>query len=148
MELFDNIWKLVGVPVITVQLRYNGWVTELSDSNGLQQPQAHSSGAAQPSSAKGVDNLLYSADADFSCFADLALTSPDDYYREGEGSLMQCVLTPADPYLPLPNEQIAQKVDEQVRCTVAPRIVVRQPASHSCRQDVPVHAVCTSEPVQ
>ena len=30
-----------------------------------------------------------SADADFSCFADLALTSPVDYYREGQGSLMQ-----------------------------------------------------------
>ena len=40
--------------------------------------------------------------------------SPDDYYREGEGSLMQCVLTPADPYLPLPNEEIARRVDEQV----------------------------------
>ena len=39
--------------------------------------------------AKGLDNLLYSADADFSCFADLALTSPVDYYREGSGSLMQ-----------------------------------------------------------
>lgn len=26
--------------------------------------------------APGLDNLLYSADADFSCFADLALTSP------------------------------------------------------------------------
>jgi zeta-carotene desaturase len=30
--LFDNIHKLVGVPVITVQLRYNGWVTEMRDS--------------------------------------------------------------------------------------------------------------------
>jgi len=30
-----------------------------------------------------------SADADFSCFADLALTSPVDYYKEGQGSLMQ-----------------------------------------------------------
>lgn len=30
-EFFDNIYKLVGVPVITVQLRYNGWVTELQD---------------------------------------------------------------------------------------------------------------------
>ncbi len=58
---------------------------------------------------------LHSADADFSCFADLALVSPDDYYREGEGSLMQCVLTPADPYLPLPNEEIAKRVDAQVR---------------------------------
>ena len=41
--------------------------------------------------------------------------SPDDYYREGQGSLMQCVLTPADPYMPLPNEEIARRVDAQVR---------------------------------
>lgn len=26
---FDDIHKLKGVPVITVQLRYDGWVTEL-----------------------------------------------------------------------------------------------------------------------
>lgn len=26
---FDAIYKLVGVPVITVQLRYDGWVTEM-----------------------------------------------------------------------------------------------------------------------
>ena len=30
-EFFDNIYKLIGVPVVTVQLRYNGWVTELQD---------------------------------------------------------------------------------------------------------------------
>merc|ERR1712166_74592 len=30
-------------------------------------------------------------DAEFSCFADMALTSPADYYKEGEGSLMQAV---------------------------------------------------------
>ena len=30
-EFFDNIYKLVGVPVVTIQLRYNGWVTELQD---------------------------------------------------------------------------------------------------------------------
>lgn len=41
--------------------------------------------------AAGLDNLLYSADADFSCFADLALTSPEDYYKPGEGSLIQYV---------------------------------------------------------
>lgn len=29
--IFDNIYHLEGVPVITVQLRYNGWVTELQD---------------------------------------------------------------------------------------------------------------------
>ena len=44
--------------------------------------------------------------------------SPDDYYREGQGSLMQCVLTPADPYLPLPNEEIARRVDAQVRDSI------------------------------
>merc|ERR1719231_2055058 len=39
----------------------------------------------------GIDNLLYSADAEFSCFADLALVSPGEYYKEGEGSLIQAV---------------------------------------------------------
>ena len=42
--------------------------------------------------APGIDNLLYSADAEFSCFADLALTSPGEYYKPGEGSLMQAVM--------------------------------------------------------
>ena len=40
----------------------------------------------------GIDNLLYSAAAEFSCFADLALVSPGEYYKEGEGSLMQAVM--------------------------------------------------------
>ncbi|PHU09937.1 Zeta-carotene desaturase, chloroplastic/chromoplastic [Capsicum chinense] len=31
LVFFDNIYKLVGVPVVTVQLRYNGWVSELQD---------------------------------------------------------------------------------------------------------------------
>jgi zeta-carotene desaturase len=39
--------------------------------------------------AIGLDNLLYTPDADFSCFADLALASPEDYYIEGQGSLLQ-----------------------------------------------------------
>eukprot|EP00957_Ditylum_brightwellii_P185113 14096601-Ditylum_brightwellii.AAC.1 len=39
----------------------------------------------------GIDNLLYSVDAEFSCFADLALTSPGEYYKQGEGSLIQAV---------------------------------------------------------
>jgi zeta-carotene desaturase len=101
---FDNIYHLEGVPVITVQLRYNGWVTELQDDTKRKQLAA----------AAGLDNLLYSADADFSCFADLALTSPQDYYKQGEGSLLQCVLTPADPYMALPNEAIVEKVNQQV----------------------------------
>lgn len=34
-------------------------------------------------------------------------------FREGEGSLLQCVLTPADPYMPLTNEEIARRTHEQ-----------------------------------
>ena len=64
MAQFDNVHKLVGVPVITVQLRYDGWVTEMT---GLDQQQQHHSqqragepgGARAPSAAVGLDNLLY-----------------------------------------------------------------------------------------
>ena len=55
-----------------------------------------------------------SADADFSCFADLALTSPLEYFKEGQGSLLQCVLTPADNYMPMTNEAICKEIDKQV----------------------------------
>ncbi|KAK8459130.1 hypothetical protein SEVIR_2G079900v4 [Setaria viridis] len=103
-EMFDNIYKLDGVPVVTVQLRYNGWVTELQDLEKSRQLEK----------AVGLDNLLYTADADFSCFSDLALSSPADYYIEGQGSLIQAVLTPGDPYMPLPNEEIISKVQKQV----------------------------------
>ncbi|WP_040655267.1 9,9'-di-cis-zeta-carotene desaturase [Rubidibacter lacunae] len=102
---FDNIYKLDAVPVATVQLRFDGWVTELHDAKRRQ----------QLVTAAGIDNLLYTPDADFSCFADLALTSPGDYYREGEGSLLQLVLTPGDPFIKAKNEAIAQHVLEQVR---------------------------------
>ena len=74
---FAKIDKLQAVPVATVQLRYNGWVTELNNDcarKNLEQP-------------AGLDNLLYTADADFSCFADLALTSPVDYRKEGLGKM-------------------------------------------------------------
>lgn len=30
-RFFNDIYELEGVPVCTVQLRYNGWVTELED---------------------------------------------------------------------------------------------------------------------
>lgn len=100
---FDNIYKLEAVPVATVQLRFDGWVTELHDAQARRQP-----------TPTGLDNLLYTPDADFSCFADLALTSPSDYYREGQGSLMQLVLTPGDPFIKQNNEAIAQHVLKQV----------------------------------
>jgi len=101
---FDNIYKLDAVPVATVQLRFDGWVTELND------PQKRT----QLDHAEGIDNLLYTADADFSCFSDLALSSPSGYYREGEGSLLQLVLTPGDPFIKESNENIAHHVLAQV----------------------------------
>ncbi|ABA19826.1 zeta-carotene desaturase [Trichormus variabilis ATCC 29413] len=101
---FDNIYKLDAVPVATVQMRFDGWVTELQDENKRKQLKE----------AAGLDNLLYTADADFSCFADLALTSPSDYYRQGQGSLLQLVLTPGDPFIKESNEAIAQHVLKQV----------------------------------
>ncbi|MBE9116367.1 9,9'-di-cis-zeta-carotene desaturase [Lusitaniella coriacea LEGE 07157] len=102
---FDNIYKLDTVPVATVQLRFDGWVTELHDPQKRKQLET----------AAGLDNLLYTPDADFSCFADLALTSPGDYYRKGQGSLLQLVLTPGDPFIRKNNEEIAHHVLNQVR---------------------------------
>ncbi len=104
MAFFDHIFKLEAVPVATVQLRFDGWVTEMND--GAERKQLDH--------GAGIDNLLYSADADFSCFADLALTSPADYYREGEGSLLQVVLTPGDVFIPKSNEEIVTHVINQV----------------------------------
>ncbi len=101
---FENIYKLDTVPVATVQLRFDGWVTELNDAKKRRQLER----------AVGIDNLLYTPDADFSCFADLALTSPADYYRQGQGSLLQLVLTPGDPFIKQSNEEIAQHVLAQV----------------------------------
>ncbi len=101
---FDNIYKLDAVPVATVQLRFDGWVTELNDEAQRKQLQK----------AVGIDNLLYTPDADFSCFSDLALSSPGDYYKEGQGSLMQLVLTPGDPFIKQSNEAIAHHVLDQV----------------------------------
>ncbi|KAH8073555.1 GTPase [Aureococcus anophagefferens] len=85
---FDNIYELDAVPIATVQLRFDGWVTELRDGHKMHDV----SGDLSDGRAPGIDNLLYSADAEFSCFADLALTSPGEYYKEGEGSLMQAVM--------------------------------------------------------
>ncbi len=104
IDAFDKIYKLEAVPVATVQMRFDGWVTELNDRDARQQLEH----------AAGIDNLLYSSDADFSCFADLALTSPKDYYREGQGSLMQVVLTPGDPFVPMSNDAIAQHALKQI----------------------------------
>ncbi len=104
-EEFNSIFKLDAVPVSTVQLRYDGWVTEINDNQAQKD-------LNKPS---GLDNLLYTADADFSCFADLALSSPEDYKKEGLGSLLQCVLTPGDPWITKPTDEIVKHTDLQVR---------------------------------
>jgi zeta-carotene desaturase len=109
-DQFDKIHTLVGVPVATVQLRYDGWVTELEDKTVMK----NLNGDLSDGKAPGLDNLLYSADAEFSCFADLALTSPAEYYKPGEGSLLQCVLTPADRFMNMDPEEVAKITADQV----------------------------------
>ncbi|MEB3271190.1 MAG: 9,9'-di-cis-zeta-carotene desaturase [Synechococcus sp.] len=106
---FDNIHRLEAVPVATVQLRYDGWVTELGETDTAE---ARRHDLARPA---GLDNLLYTADADFSCFSDLALSSPVDYRRPGLGSLLQCVLTPGDPWIAKKTDEIVAHTDAQVR---------------------------------
>ncbi|MEB3317744.1 MAG: 9,9'-di-cis-zeta-carotene desaturase [Cyanobacteriota bacterium] len=107
--LFANLDRLEAVPVATVQLRYDGWVTELGDTPEATRRRAD---LREP---VGLNNLLYTADADFSCFADLALASPEDYRKPQLGSLLQCVLTPGDPWIPKKNEEIVTHTDQQVR---------------------------------
>jgi zeta-carotene desaturase len=85
--MFDNIYNLDTVPIATVQVRFDGWVTEMNDDVRMMDV----SGDQSNGRGGGIDNLLYSADAEFSCFADLAVTSPGDYYKAGEGSLIQAV---------------------------------------------------------
>ena len=86
-DFFDKIYNLDTVPIATVQVRFDGWVTELHDERRMMDV----SGDQSDGKGAGIDNLLYSVDAEFSCFADLALTSPGDYYKPGEGSLVQAV---------------------------------------------------------
>lgn len=86
-EQFDKIYQLDTVPIATVQLRFDGWVTELNDEARMMDV----SGDQSDGRGGGIDNLLYSVDTEFSCFADLAVTSPGEYYKEGEGSLIQAV---------------------------------------------------------
>ena len=63
-----------------------------------------------------LDKLLCNIDTDFSCFAGVAATPPGDYYLEGQGSLMQCVLTPPTQHMPISTEDIAAHMHQQVGC--------------------------------
>lgn len=86
-DQFDKIYNLDCVPIATVQVRFDGWVTEMNDDERMMNIE----GDQSDGKGAGIDNLLYSVDTEFSCFADLALTSPGEYYKEGEGSLIQAV---------------------------------------------------------
>tara|TARA_Y100001970_G_scaffold86453_1_gene109036 strand:- start:7657 stop:9114 length:1458 start_codon:yes stop_codon:yes gene_type:complete len=100
---FKGLKRLRAVAVATIQLRYDGWVTELEKDN------------MNTNKPTGLNNLLYSADASFSCFADLAITSPEDYRKKNMGSLLQCVLTPGDKWIGRSKERVTKEIDLEVR---------------------------------
>lgn len=106
--MFDNIYNLDTVPIATVQVRFDGWVTEMNDDARMMDV----SGDQSDGRGGGIDNLLYSADAEFSCFADLAVTSPGEYYKEGEGSLIQAVFD--ERAFDRSNDQIVQDCIDQL----------------------------------
>lgn len=82
VEYFDNLWKIRSVPTINVQLWFDRYVTT-------------------------VDNFWFTADACFSVFGDLALTSPLQYDRHG-GSMVEMCVAPAAPYWQQSDEQIVE----------------------------------------
>uniref|UniRef100_A0A7S2V553 Zeta-carotene desaturase, chloroplastic/chromoplastic n=1 Tax=Fibrocapsa japonica TaxID=94617 RepID=A0A7S2V553_9STRA len=106
--MFDNIYKLETVPIATVQVRFDGWVTEINNDARMMDI----SGDQSDGRGGGIDNLLYSADTEFSCFADLAVTSPGEYYKKGEGSLIQAVFD--ERAFERSNEQIVQDCIDQL----------------------------------
>lgn len=94
--------------VLALQVRFDGWVTEMNDEARMMDV----SGDQSDGRGGGIDNLLYSADAEFSCFADLAVTSPGDYYKQGEGSLIQAVFD--ERAFSRSNEQIVEDCIKQL----------------------------------
>ena len=83
LEYFNNLWSLRSVPTINVQLWFDRYVND-------------------------VDTLYFTADACFSVFGDLALTSPLHYDRHG-GSMVEMCVAPAAPYWHLSDAEIVEK---------------------------------------
>ena len=79
---FDNLWRLKSVPVMNVQVWFDRYIS-------------------------GVDNLFFTADAPFSVFADLAVTSTL-YDRHG-GSLVSMAVAPAEPLWHLSDDEIIEQ---------------------------------------
>jgi 9,9'-di-cis-zeta-carotene desaturase len=82
IDYFDKLWKLRSVPTINVQLWFDRYVTR-------------------------IDNFWFTADACFSVFGDLALTSPQQYDRHG-GSMVEMCVAPAAPYWQLSDAEIVE----------------------------------------
>jgi zeta-carotene desaturase len=82
MPYFDNLWRLKSVPVMNVQVWFDRYVSR-------------------------TDNLLFTADAPFSVFADLAVTSP--LYDRTGGSVVSMAVAPAQPLWHLTDDEIIQK---------------------------------------
>lgn len=79
---FDDLWRLKSVPVMNVQVWFDRYVSR-------------------------TDNLFFTADAPFSVFADLAITSP--LYDQTGGSVVSMAVAPAAPLWSLSDEEIAQR---------------------------------------
>lgn len=79
---FDNLWNLKSVPVMNVQVWFDRYIST-------------------------TDNLHFTADAPFSVFADLAVTSPR--YDRTNGSLVSMAVAPAQPLWHLTDAEIVQR---------------------------------------
>lgn len=84
---FDNLWKLKSVPVMNVQVWFDRYVSS-------------------------TDNLFFTADAPFSVFADLAVTSP--LYDRTGGSLVSMAVAPAQELWHLPDGEIVRRCLESL----------------------------------
>ncbi|MEO6456746.1 MAG: FAD-dependent oxidoreductase, partial [Chloroflexia bacterium] len=82
MPYFDALWQLKSVPVMNVQVWFDRYVSR-------------------------TDNLFFTADAPFSVFADLAVTSP--LYDTTGGSLISMAVAPAAPLWHLSDQEIVQR---------------------------------------
>ena len=60
MPFFDKIYNLDTVPIATVQVRFDGWVTEMENEAAM----LNIAGDQSDGRGAGIDNLLYSADAE------------------------------------------------------------------------------------
>lgn len=80
---FDKMWQLKSVPVMNVQIWYDRKVCQ-------------------------TDNLFFTADAIFSVFADLSLTSPLEYDKHG-GSMVEMAVAPAAPLWKLSDDEIIER---------------------------------------